>query len=62
MRCLMAKRQHKKKRPMAVVRIGELATPERCRQQGGVMTEVVDRDASGKAYKDVVYYETFLKA
>ena len=46
----MARRQHKKKRPMPVVRVGELATPERRRQLGGVMTEVVDRDATGKAY------------
>jgi hypothetical protein len=46
----MAKRRHKKKRPMPVVRIGEMATPERCQKLGGVMTEVVDRDASGKAY------------
>jgi hypothetical protein len=46
----MAKRKHKKNRAMPVVRVGELATPERRRQLGGVMTEVVDRDASGKAY------------
>jgi hypothetical protein len=46
----MAKRRHKKKRPMPVVRIGEMATPERRRKLGGLMTEVVDRDASGKAY------------
>lgn len=35
---------------MPVVRIGELATPERRSQLGGVTTEVVDRDAIGKAY------------
>jgi hypothetical protein len=35
---------------MPVVRVGELATPERRRQLGGVMTEVIDRDAGGKAY------------
>ena len=46
----MAKRQHKKKKNISVVRLGEQATPERQRQSGGVRTEVVDRDASGKAY------------
>jgi hypothetical protein len=48
----MAKRRHKLKsqRTSPVVRVGELATPERRRKQGGVMTEVVDRDVSGKAY------------
>jgi hypothetical protein len=35
---------------MPVVRVGEMATPERCRQLGGVMTEVVDRDVNDKAY------------
>jgi hypothetical protein len=45
----MAKRRHKKKRPMPVVRVGEMATPERRRQQGGVMTEVLDRDSTGNA-------------
>jgi hypothetical protein len=35
---------------MPVVRVGELATPERRHQLGGVMTEVVDREVGGKAY------------
>ncbi len=47
----MAKRRHSnKKRPMPVVRVGEMATPERRKQLGGVMTEVVDRDSGGKIY------------
>jgi hypothetical protein len=45
----MSKRQHKKKHSSAI-RVGELATPERRRQLGGVATEVVDRDANGKVY------------
>ena len=40
-----AKRKYKKKALPA--RIGELATVERCRQLGGVITEVVDRDLRG---------------
>ena|GEM_PF-1950620 len=44
---LMAKRRHKK-RPLPV-RFGALATQERCRQLGGVTTEIIDRDSSGKA-------------
>lgn len=46
----MANRRHKKNRPTSVVRVGELATPERRRKLGGVTTEVVDRDVTGKAY------------
>jgi hypothetical protein len=45
----MAKRKYKK-RAVPVVRVGEMATPERRRQLGGVVTEVVDRDATGKVY------------
>ena len=45
----MAKRRHKK-RQMPVIRVGEVVTPERRRQLGGVMTEVIDRDSTGKAY------------
>ena len=39
-----------KKRKSPVVRIGEIATPERRRQNGGLITEVADRDASGNVY------------
>lgn len=44
----MSKRRHKKK-PSAI-RHGELATKERQRQNSGVISEVVDRDYSGKIY------------
>lgn len=40
-----AKRKYKKK--ALPVRVGELATVERCRQLGGMVTEVVDRDLRG---------------
>lgn len=40
-----AKRKYKKK--ILPARLGELATVERCRQLGGVITEVVDRDLRG---------------
>lgn len=40
-----AKRKYKKKALPA--RIGEFATMERCRQLGGMITEVVDRDLRG---------------
>jgi len=46
----MTKRRQTRKKPVTVVRIGELATKERRRQQGGMVTEVIDREASGKAY------------
>jgi hypothetical protein len=46
----MAKRTHKKNKHSSAVKIGETATPERRRQLGGVETEIVDRDASGKVY------------
>lgn len=42
----MAMRKYKKK--ALPVRIGEVATRERRRKHGGVITEVVDRDARGK--------------
>jgi len=45
----MARRQHKKKKPIPAVRMGEMATPERYNQLGGLITEVMDRDATGKA-------------
>ena len=40
-----AKRKYKKK--ALPVRLGERATVERCRQLGGLLTEVVDRDLRG---------------
>jgi len=46
----MGRRQYKKKRPAPVARAGERATPERRHQLGGVITEVVDRDATGGTY------------
>jgi hypothetical protein len=46
----MARRLHnKKKKKSSPIRIGETATPERRKQHGGVTTEIVDRDATGKA-------------
>lgn len=42
-------RDQKKNRP-SFVHIGMLATPERCHQQGGVTTEIVDRDSTGRVY------------
>jgi hypothetical protein len=42
----MARKYRKKALP---VRFGETATKERKGQQGGVVTEVIDRDLSGKA-------------
>ena len=45
----MAKRPRRKKKSNEAIRIGETATPERRRQLGGVLTEVIDRDATGKA-------------
>jgi hypothetical protein len=40
----MAKKQRKKKLP--VVLVGELVTPERRRQAGGVVTEMIDEEGS----------------
>jgi len=42
----MAKRGHKRK--FHTIRIGETPLPERCRQNGGVVAEVIDRDTSDK--------------
>lgn len=44
----MAKRRKRKNLP---ARTGEVATPERQKQQGGVVSEVVDRDAHGNVYQ-----------
>ena len=41
------KAKHKNKKKVLPARVGELATMERCRQLGGVITEVVDRDLRG---------------
>ena len=41
----MAKRRHRRK--VHTVRIGETPTPERRKRNGGVVSEVVDRDVSG---------------
>ncbi|MGB9152208.1 MAG: hypothetical protein WCD70_03870 [Alphaproteobacteria bacterium] len=43
----MAKKHHKKKQ-LPVVLVGELVTPERRRQLGGVVTEMVDEDGSSR--------------
>lgn len=45
---LVARRGRKKKDPP--VRLGETATKERRRHDGGVVTEVVERDPAGNAY------------
>lgn len=42
-----AKAKRKQKKKALPARVGELATVERCRQLGGVITEVVDRDLRG---------------
>ena len=44
----MAKRLRRKNKRFSTIKIGETATPERRRQLGGVESEIVDRDASGK--------------
>jgi hypothetical protein len=46
----MSRRLRKKNKRSSTVKNGETATPERRRQLGGVETEIVDRDASGKVY------------
>jgi len=43
----MSKRRKKKDLP---IRLGELATKERRHQNGGIETEVIDRNLSGAAY------------
>jgi len=43
----MAKKHHKKKQ-LPVVLVGELVTPERRRQLGGVISEMIDEDGSSK--------------
>ncbi len=43
----MAKRKHKTKKPSPVVCVGEMATPERRQQLGGVMTEFVASEIPG---------------
>ena len=44
----MAKRRPKIK--FLPARIGEMPTEERCNQLGGIVTEVIERDANGKAF------------
>ena len=44
----VSKRRHKKK--SLPVRVGEMATKERRCQNGGVISEVIDRDLSGKVF------------
>ena len=44
----MAKRRHKKKRPLPA-RIGETPTAERYQQQDGVVREVIERNINGEA-------------
>ncbi len=44
------KQHHQKSSTKSSLRIEELATEERRKQNGGVITEVIDRDATGKVH------------
>jgi len=45
----MARKRQNRKKLIPIVHITECATPERCQKPGGVITEVIARDVSGKA-------------
>ncbi len=59
----MAKKERKKKKQLPAILIGELATPERRRQLGGVKTEVVVSDENGrrKMKRDIARYECMIE-